>query len=206
MFLEVSQKVLQHLRDKNLPKLNNDQCTLCEKDTTKEEVKHELNKIEINKSPGNDGLTKYFYEAFGDHVKVPLLLLLKMTFLKEKLSTSQKQAVIKLIKKKDRDKRFIKNWRPISLLNVDVKLISKVLSNRIKNLLPNLISNNQNACVANRFIICEGERIISDNLEMRDILNMEDYLLTKDIEKAFDSVDHCFLLAILEKYGLRKTF
>ena len=136
------QKVLQFLQDKNLPKLNDDQCALCEKDITEEEVKHELNKMEINKSPGNDGLTKEFYEAFWDHVKVPLLLSFKMAFLKKELSTSQKQAVIKLIEKKDRDKRFIKNWRPISLLNVNVKLISKVLSNRIKNLLPNLISNN----------------------------------------------------------------
>ena len=75
-----------------------------------------------------------------------------MAFLKKELSTSQKQAVIKLIEKKDLDKKFIKNWRPISLLNVDVKLISKVLSNRIKNLLRNLISTNKNAYVTNRFI------------------------------------------------------
>ena len=67
-----------------------------------------------------------------------------MNFLKKELSTSQKQAVIKLTEKKDRGNGFIKNWRPISLFNVDVKLTSKVLSNRIKNLLPNLISNNQN--------------------------------------------------------------
>ena len=79
-----------------------------------------------------------------------------MAFLKKELSTSQKQAVIKLIEKKDRDKKFIKNWRPISLLNVDVKLVSKVLSNRIKNLLRNLISTNKNAYVTNRFI-SEGE-------------------------------------------------
>ena len=102
-------------------------------------------------------------------------------------------------------KRFIKNWRPVFLLNVDVKLISKVLSNRIKNLLPNLILNNQNAYVANRFI-SEGGRLISDILEMTDILNMEGYLLTIDTEKAFDSVDHYFLPAILERYGFKKNF
>ena len=71
--------------------------------------------------------------------------------------------------------------------------------------MPNLISNNQNAYVANRFI-SEAGRIISDILEMIDILNMDGYLLTIDIEKVFDSVDHYFLLAILEKYGFKKNF
>ena len=84
-------------------------------------------------------------------------------------------------------------------------MISKVLSNRIKNLLPNLILKYQNAYVANRFI-SEGGRLISYILEMAHILTMESYLLTTDIEKAFDSVDHYFLLAILEKYGFKKNF
>ena len=53
-----------------------------------------------------------------------------MAFLKKKRSTSQKQAVIKLIEKKNRDKRFIKNWRAISLLNIDVKLRSIIKRNQ----------------------------------------------------------------------------
>ena len=56
--------------------------------------------MEISKSPGNDCLTKEFYEAFWDHVKVLLLLSFKMAFLKKELSTYQKQAVIKLIEKR----------------------------------------------------------------------------------------------------------
>ena len=87
--LKAVTKVLQYLQDKNLPKLNDGQCPLFEKDITEEKVKHELNKLEINKSPGNDGLTKEFYEAFWDHIKVPLLLSFKMAFLKKELSTSQ---------------------------------------------------------------------------------------------------------------------
>ena len=68
-----------------------------------------------------------------------------------------------------------------------------------------MISNNQNAFVANRFIN-EGGRLISHILEITDILNMEGYLLIIDIEKAFDSVDHHFLLAILEKCGYKENF
>ena len=63
------------------------------------------------------------------------------------LSHSQKQAIIKLIEKKDIDKKFIENWRPISLLNIDTKLISKVLAERLKNVLLSLISSDQTAYV-----------------------------------------------------------
>ena len=82
-----------------------------------------------------------------------------------------------------------------------IKLMLKVLSN----LLPNLISTNQNGYVTNIFI-SEGGRLIPDILEMTDILNMEGYLLTVDIEKSFDSVDQYFLLVILEKYSIKKIF
>ena len=62
-------------------------------------------------------------------------------FHKDELSHSQKQAVIKRIEKKGRDKKVIKNWRPISLLHIDTKLISKVLADRLKNVLSSLISS-----------------------------------------------------------------
>ena len=56
------------------------------------------------------------------------------------LSTSQKQAVITLIEKNDKDKRCIKNWRPISLLDVDTKIISKVLATRLKKVIYKLVT------------------------------------------------------------------
>ena len=74
--------------------------------------------------------------CFWDEVKKPLLASIHKTFLNQELSTSQKQAVMKMLGKKDKDKRFIKNWRSISLLNTDMKIISKVLSTKIKGVLP----------------------------------------------------------------------
>ena len=86
------------------------------------------------------------------------------------LSISQRQAIIKLIENKDRDKRFIKNWRPISLLNVDLKIISKSLSEKVKNFLPDLISSQQTAYVKNRHI-GESGRLIPDVIEIAKIKN-----------------------------------
>ena len=104
-----------------------------------------------DKSPGHAGLTKEFLKHFGLKLKKPVLSCVSHSFEKGELCTSQRQAIIKLIEKKDKDKRLIQNWRPISLLNVDAKIISKALSKRLKNVLPSLISDNQTAYVDEGF-------------------------------------------------------
>ena len=63
-----------------------------------------------NKSPGNDGLSKKFYETFWEEIKIPLCNSITKLYQNGQLSTSQRQAVIKLIEKKDKDKKLIKNW------------------------------------------------------------------------------------------------
>ena len=82
--------------------------------------------MQNDKSPGNSGLTKEFYETFWDELKKIFVISVREAKEIGHLSTSQRQVIIKLIEKKDKGKRFIKNWRPISLLNVDSKIISKL--------------------------------------------------------------------------------
>ena len=75
-----------------------------------------------------------------------------MSFREGQLSHSQRQAVIVLIEKKDKDKRFLKNWRPISLINVDAKIASKAIALRIKKVIGNLVHCDQIAYVCKRNI------------------------------------------------------
>ena len=93
--------------------------------------------------------------------------------------------MIKILEKNDKDNRFIKNWRLISLLNTDMKVISKVLSRRIKGVLPYLNCSNQTAHVKNKFIN-ESGRVISDILEIGKTLALERF-------------NHCLLLQIPQK-------
>ena len=153
--------------------------------------------MENNKSPGNDGLTKEFYITFWKKVKAPFLQAVEKASLAKQLNVAQKQAIVKLIKKKGRDKSYIQSWPPISLLNLNVNFISKALAERLKNVLPEIIPPYQNAFVKNRYI-SEGGRLISDLLEMSEVLNKEAFLVTINIEKAFDSVNDHLLFAILE--------
>ena len=91
------------------------------------------------------------------------MLIQSLLYSKEKgfLSVSQRQAIIKLIDKKIRDKRYITNWRPISLLNLDTKLLSKVLASKLKPILPSIIMCDQTAYVAGIFI-GKSARLISE--------------------------------------------
>ena len=75
-----------------------------------------------NKSPENDDLTKEIYENFWEETKILLCDCITRSYQNGELSTSQKEAVIKPIYEKDKGKKIIRNWRPISLLNVDTKL------------------------------------------------------------------------------------
>ena len=68
------------------------------------------------------------------------------------MSRSQKQAVITLIEKKGKDRLLLENWRPISLVNIDAKIMSKVIVTRIKNVLPNIIHHNQTCYNKDRYI------------------------------------------------------
>ena len=121
------------------------------------------------------------------------------------LSISQRQAIIKLIENKDRDKRYIKNWKPISLLNVDMKILSKALTKRLKEVLTCLISTQQTVYVQNRNI-GESGRIIPDIIEIVNIGQMEGFLVTMDVGKAFDSLDQKFLISVLKYFGFGQNF
>ena len=109
------------------------------------------------------------------------------------------------MKKKDKDKRYIQNWRPLTLLNTDVKSLSKTLIQRLKKTFSFLISANQSAYVDGRFISKDG-KLISDLLEISDTLKLDGLLATIDIQKAFDSVDHAFKISTLERYGFGNRF
>ena len=142
---------------------------------------------------------------FWDELKIPFIVSLRKSFLKEELSNSQKQAVIRLIEKKDKKKRYIQNCRPYSLLNTDGKILSKALAERLKKTLPFPISTTQSAYVDGRFI-SEGGRLVSNLLEISDKLKLDGLLATIDIQKAFDSVDHAFIVSALERYCFGHRF
>ena len=86
-----------------------------------------------------------------------------------------------------------------------LQITSKVLTSRLMKALPNLISPQQKAYVKNRFIGKSG-RLIADIIEIIGVLNKEGFLVNMDIEKAFDSLDHTFVISVMKKFGFSNNF
>ena len=142
-----------------------------------------------------------FTKLFGLHSKLFCYYPIKKRFQSGELSISEKQTFIKLFKRKDRNKRLIKNWRLISLLNIHLFL--RFQHKEYKKYLPSLISSDQPVYPGKRFISQRG-RLIFEILEIADLLKISGLLLTAYIEKAFNSVDHQFLINVLKTFRLEK--
>ena len=121
------------------------------------------------------------------------------------LSNLQKQAVITLLEKKGKDKRFIKNWRPISPINVDTKIATKTLAKRLESILPDLIHHNQNAYIKGRSIF-DAVRTIEDAIDYTKRTDISGMLITIDFEKAFDSLDHKYIIKVLQAFNFGPSF
>ena len=165
------------------------------------ELTASLKMMKNNKSPGSDGIVVEFYKMYWHEISQDLLEVYHHCFTDGKLTHSQDLAILRLIFKNGAREK-IENWRPISLLNIDAKLLSKVLAERLKIVLPRIIHLDQKGCVKGRFI-GHNIRLIED---MMDSCENEEVILLLDQQKAFDRVEHDWLFLVLDKFGFGDRF
>ena len=109
---------------------------------TTEELSHSLNLMNNGSASGCDGLTTEFYKIFWLKLQVLLTKVFNEAFNKKEMSYTQKQGII-MHKGKDLTRDKITNWRPITLLNTDYKLIAKAMGQRLVLVIGNLINEDQ---------------------------------------------------------------
>ena len=108
-------------------------------------------------------------------------------FRKGEMSVTQRQGVITCIPKEGKDKTLLRNWRPITLLNIVYKIASSCIAGRLKTVLPQLINVDQKGFLKGRYI-GENIRLLYDTLLYASKRHVPGLLLMVDFEKAFDSV------------------
>jgi hypothetical protein len=138
-------------------------------------------------------------------VKKNLVKSFNESYSEQKCSLSQRQGIITCIPKEGKSKYSLKNWRPIILLNVDLKICSAAISNRLKPVLVDLISQTQKVFLRGRYI-GECTRLIFDLIEKMEEEDIPGLLVLLDFEKALDTVQWSFLYKTLQFFGFGESF
>ena len=187
-------------------KITNEDREILEKRIVKEEIRKVVfDEMKENVSPGCDGYSVIFYRHYWNEISDILVDLFNYIAKIGRMGIESRRSVIKLIPKIGKLLKLLENWRPISLTNTDYKIYMKVLTNRIKPLLPKLIDYEQTAYVPGRSIFTS----IRNTLDFERYLTetgQEGILFNIDYRKCFDSVSRSFLYNIYLAHGFGEKF
>ena len=199
---EAENEIFENL---DIPKISDENKQFCEEELTETEILKSVKAMKSGKSPGTCGLTSEWYKFFWIDIKEILVTSINYNLRNGKLSLEQRRGILTLIPKKDKDRLFLKNWRPLTLLNTDYKILAKALANRLLKVLPFIVEDDQTGYISGRFIGC-NIRLIEDILIRTTKLNIAGILLTIDFEKAFDSLRWSFIRKALRHFNFGEKF
>ena len=168
------------------PTISQETKSTCDAKITLDEIKEAINDLSNNKTPCTDRLPIEFYKFFGNDILDILSKSFENSFELGHLSNSQRKCVLCLIPKKGKDLTKIESWCPLSILNTDYTILTKVLAKRLKRSLPEVINPDQIGYMQNRYY-GENIRLINDIIDYCHITRKPSVILLVDFEKAFDS-------------------
>ena len=155
--------------------------------------------LSSNKSPGSDGVPVEFYSCFWSFLGPDLVVTLDYSYTYGSMSDTQRRGIIRLLFKKD-DPLELKKWRPISLLKTDYKICTKVLANRLRNVLPRIINKDETCSIPDHSIY-ENLFLLQDTIDFAQHKHLSAAIISLDQEKAFDRVNHKFLHRVLTRFN-----
>lgn len=184
----------------NVTKLTKEESDSLEGPINNTEVYNFLKKMKNDKSPGPDGFTCEFFKFFWKDIGVFVTRAINNSYEIGQFSDHNKLGIITCIPKAGKPKQYLKNWRPITLLNVVYKIASGCIAERIKVHLDKLINTDQTGFIKGRFI-GENIRLIYDIIQYTDYKQIPGLLMLIDFEKAFDTISWEFINQTLDFFN-----
>ena len=174
---------------------------MCEQEITEGEIRSAVFSMKKDKTPGYDGLSIEFYQCFWEQIRSPFSNMISQCYQDSCCDASVKTGILNLIPKKGKDSRYLKNLRPITLLNVDYKIIEKILGNRLDIALQEVINHDQTGFMPGRNIACNIRKVydIQQFCENNDIPGI---LVNLDFVKCFDRIAHSAIMSSLAYFGI----
>ena len=205
-FSDVRSQFENFTKDIQIPKLDDESRASCEGSVDLVEAEAALKQLNKDSAPGYDGLTGTFYLAFWSDIGDLVVDSFNEAFDLKCMSISQRRAIITLIHKgKELSRDDLGNWRPISLTNFDYKILAKILANRFKGVISDVIDDDQTAYIRGRNITTIL-RLIDDVIEYVEFNNKTGAILALDYKKAFDSISKEYLIECFKVFGFGVEF
>ena len=193
------------LNKATLATLSEDMKHSLDADLSEKEVKEAILMLKPNKAAGPDGFPAEFFKKYINLLVPPLIDMFKESFGNKKLPNTLEQACIKVFLKPGKNEHLCSSYRPISLLNVSFKVLSKILANRLEKCIGQLIHVDQTGFIKNR----QG----SDNIrKLFHVLEVSKHasdaraVIAIDAEKAFDRIEWNFVFKTLQTMNFGNNF
>lgn len=193
------------LENKGDKKISEQSRKQLDKELTLDELANAVMQMPNNKSPGIDGLTIEVYKTFWKFLGPSYYKAILEAKQKGKLHLVARRGVITLIPKKDRDVRVLDNWRPITMLTCDYKILAKAIALRMQPLLDQIISEDQTGFIKGRNIATNLRKTI-EVIQYTKKRNIPAIIVTIDYKKCFDYLEHSAIFGSLKYFNFGENF
>ena len=195
---EVDEESMRQVLDSVKARLSDDDREMCETGIGTGEINEAIGGLGRNKSPGIDGLIGEFYVEFREELVPVLERLFRWIEEKGEMPLSMSTGLVTVIHKKG-SRVKLQNYRPLSMLNGDYKVLARVLANRVKQVIGKVVGSTQAYSIPGRDI-ADTISSIRDTIEYMK-RDKGGIVVSLDLNKAFDRVDHDYLYRVLDKFG-----